>query len=59
MTICDPMDYSPLDSSVHGILQAGILNWVAISYSRGLPDPEIELVSLVPPELAGGFFTNA
>ena len=32
---CDPMDYSPPDSSVHGILLARILEWVAISSSRG------------------------
>ena len=32
---CDPMDCSPLGSSVHGILQAKILEWVAISFSRG------------------------
>ena len=29
-TLCDPMDHSPPDSSVHGILQARILEWVAI-----------------------------
>ena len=34
-TLCDPMDYSPLGSSVHGILQARILEWVAMSSSRG------------------------
>ena len=35
-TLCNPMDYcSPPGSSVHGILQAGILEWVAISFSRG------------------------
>ena len=34
-TLCDPVDYSPPGSSVHGILQAGILVWVAISFSRG------------------------
>ena len=34
-TLCDPMDNSPPDSSVHGILQARILEWVAISSSRG------------------------
>ena len=34
-TLCDPMDYSPPDSSVHGILQARILGWVVISFSRG------------------------
>ena len=31
---CDPMDCSPPDSSVHGIYQAGILEWVALSFSR-------------------------
>ena len=31
----NPMDCSPPDSSVHGILQARILEWVAISFSRG------------------------
>ena len=36
------MDYSPPGSSVHGILQARILEWGAISFSRGLPDPGIE-----------------
>ena len=34
-TLCDPMVCSPPDSSVHGILQARILEWVAISFSRG------------------------
>ena len=34
-TLCDPMDCSPLGSSVHGISQARRLEWVAISYSRG------------------------
>ena len=32
---CDPMDSSPPGSSVHGIFQARILEWVAISFSRG------------------------
>ena len=32
-TLCDPMDYSPSGSSVHGIFQARILDWVAISHS--------------------------
>ena len=31
---CDPMDCSPLGSSVHGILQAKVLEWVASSFSR-------------------------
>ena len=34
-TLCDPMDCSPPGSSVHGILQARMLEWVAISFSRG------------------------
>ena len=33
-SLCDPMDCSPPGSSVHGILQARILEWVAISFSR-------------------------
>ena len=35
LTLCDPMDCSPLGSSVHGILQARILEWVSISFSKG------------------------
>ena len=34
-TLCNPMDCGPLGSSVHGILQAGTLEWVAIPFSRG------------------------
>ena len=41
-TLCDPVDGSPLGSSVPGILQARILEWVAISFSRGFPDPGIK-----------------
>ena len=33
--LCDPMDCSPPGSSVHGILQARILEWVAMPSSRG------------------------
>ena len=33
-TLCDPMDCSLPGSSVHGILEAGVLEWVAISFSR-------------------------
>ena len=39
LTLCDPMDCSPLGSSVHGSLQARILEWVAISYSRRFSRP--------------------
>ena len=38
----DPMDYSPPGSSVHRIFQARILEWVAIPFSRDLPDPGIK-----------------
>ena len=38
-TLCDPMDCRPPDSSVHKILQARILEWVAISFSRGSSQP--------------------
>ena len=34
LTLCDPMDYSLLGSSVHGIFQGRVLEWVAISFSR-------------------------
>ena len=37
--LCNPMDCSLLGSSVHGILQARILEWVAIPFSRGSSQP--------------------
>ena len=33
-TLCDPMDYSPEGSSIHEILQARMLEWVAVSFSK-------------------------
>ena len=53
--LCHPMDCSPPGSSVHGILQARILEWVAILFSRRSSQPRIEPRS---PALAGGFFTT-
>ena len=44
--LCNPMEYSLPGSSVHGILQARLLEWVAVPFSRGLPDPGIEPRSL-------------
>ena len=41
-TLCDPMCYSPPDSSVHRILWIRILEWVAILFSRGSSWPGIE-----------------
>ena len=35
LTLCDPMDCSPPGSSAHGILQARVLEWVAILFSSG------------------------
>ena len=43
---CDPMDFSPPVSCIYEISQARILEWVAISFSRDLPDPRIKSVSL-------------
>ena len=38
-TLWDPVDYSPPGSSIHGIFKARILQWVAISYSKGSSQP--------------------
>ena len=40
LTLCDAMDYSPPGPSVHRVLQARILEWVAISSSRGSSLPK-------------------
>ena len=42
LTLCDPMDRSLPGSSIHGILQARMLEWVAFSSPADLPDPGIE-----------------
>ena len=39
LTLCDPMDCSPPDYSVHGILQARILEWVSMPFFRGSSQP--------------------
>ena len=54
-TLWDPMDCSPPGSSVLGILQARILEWVAMPSSRGSSQPR-DLTQLSC--IAGGFFTN-
>ena len=41
--LCDPVDYSPPGSSIHGILQARVLEWVAISFSRGSSQPRVQI----------------
>ena len=53
-TVCDPMDCRPPSSSVHEILQAKILEWVAISFSRGSSWPRVQIqISYI----TGRFFT--
>ena len=42
LTLCNPMDCSLPGSSIHGIFQARILEWVAISSPGDLPNPGIE-----------------
>ena len=54
LTLCDSMDCNPPGSSVHGIFQAKILEWVVISSSGGSSWPKMELKS---PALPGGIFT--
>ena len=54
-----PRGRSPSGSSVHGSLQARILERVAISPSRDLPDPGMKPTSLTSPALAGGYLATA
>ena len=42
LTLCNPMNCSPPGFSVHGILQARILEWIAIPFCRGFSRPGIE-----------------
>ena len=49
-TLCDPMDYT-----VHGILKARILEWVAFPFSRGSSQPRDRIQAS---RIAGGFFTS-
>ena len=59
LTLCDPIDHSLPGSSVHGILQGRILEWVAISPQGHIPDPGIKPISPASPALAGRFFTTS
>ena len=56
--LCSPMDCSPPDFSVCGILQARILEWVAILTPGDLLYSGIEPASLASSALTGGFFTT-
>ena len=54
-TLGYPLDCSPPGLSVHGIFQARILEWLPLPTSGDLPDPGIELASLVSPAFVGEF----
>ena len=58
LILCDPMDCSLSGSSVHEILHARILEWVAVPFSRGSSQPKDRAESLTSPTLAGGLFTT-
>ena len=53
LTLCTPMDYRLPGSYLHGILQARILEWVVISFSRGSSQPRDQTHIYYAPALAG------
>ena len=53
-TLCDPMDCSLPDSSICGIFQARVLEWAAISFSRGSSRPRDRIQV---PQIVGQCFT--
>ena len=59
LTLCDPMDRSLPGSSVHGIFQARVLEWMPFPSPVDLPDPGIKPASLRSPALVGRFFTTS
>ena len=59
LTLCNPMDCSPPGCSVHGILQARILEWVAISFSGDLSTPGIQSTFPKSPASSGEFFITS
>ena len=58
LTLCDPVVCSQSGSPVLGIFQAGILEWVAMPFSRGSSPPKDQTCISVSPALAGKFFTT-
>ena len=56
-TLCDPMECNPPGSSVHGILQARIMDWIAMPSFRGSSPPRDQTQVSMSPALAGRFFT--
>ena len=59
LTLCNPLDYSLPGSSGHRIFQARILEWVAISSSRGSSLPKDRILVSCISCIAGVFFTVA
>ena len=58
LTLCNPMDYWPPSISVHGILQARILEWVAMPFSRGSFQPRDQTQVSCVFCITGRFFTT-
>ena len=58
LTLCDPLEYSLPGSTVHGIFQARILEWVPISSSRGSSLPMDRTCISCVSCIVGGFFTT-
>ena len=58
-SLCNPMDCSPAGSSIHGILQAKILEWVAVPSSRGSAQPRYQTCVFYVSCLAGRFFITS
>ena len=57
--LCDPVDFRPPDSSVHGVLQARILEWIALAFSRGSSQARDQThIACVSPASAGRFLTT-
>ena len=59
LTLCNRMDCSVPGSSIHGILQARILEWVAMPLSRGSSQPRDQTLISYVSSLAGRFFTTS
>ena len=58
LSLCDPTDCSLPGSSIHGISQARMLEWVAVSFPRGSSQPRDQTCVSWVSALAGGFFTT-
>ena len=59
LILCNPMGYSPISAPVHGVLQARNQSSSPFPPPGDLPNPGIELSSLMSPALAGEFFTTS